>query len=71
MINNARNLLTYGRCITPSEVLNMIDDITLDDINNVKKEICDYNNFNIINVTGNIYLYSHEQNEFHNSSKQI
>lgn len=54
MIYNGRNLLTYGRCITPSEVLNMLDDITLEDINDVKKEICNYDEFNIINVTGNI-----------------
>ena len=54
MIYNGRNLLTYGRCITPSEVLNMLDDITLEDINDVKKEICIYDEFNIINVTGNI-----------------
>lgn len=54
MIYNGRNLLTYGRCITPSEVLNMLDDITLEDINDVKKEICNYDDFNIINVTGNI-----------------
>ena len=54
MIYNDRNLLTYGRCITPSEVLNMLDDITLEDINDVKKEICNYDEFNIINVTGNI-----------------
>ena len=54
MIYNGRNLLTYGRCITPSEVLNILDDITLEDINDVKKEICNYDEFNIINVTGNI-----------------
>lgn len=54
MIYNGRNLLTYGRCITPSEVLNMLDDITLEDINDVKKEIYNYDEFNIINVTGNI-----------------
>lgn len=54
MIYNGRNLLTYGRCITPSEVLNMLDHITLEDINDVKKEICNYDEFNIINVTGNI-----------------
>ena len=38
MIYNGRNLLTYGRSITPSEVLQMLDDITLEDINNVKKK---------------------------------
>ena len=53
MIYNGRNLLTYGRCITPSEVLQMLDDISLDDINEVKKEICDYDRFHIVNVTGN------------------
>ena len=53
MIYNGRNLLTHGRCITPSEVLQLLDDISLDDINEVKKEICDYDRFNIINVTGN------------------
>lgn len=53
MIYNGRNLLTHGRCITPSEVLQMLDDISLDDINEVKKEICDYDRFNIVNVTGN------------------
>ena len=52
MIYNGRNLLTYGRPITPSEVLQMLDDITLEDINNVKKEICDYSRHTIINVTG-------------------
>jgi len=52
MIYNGRNLLTYGRSITPSEVLQMLDDITLEDINNVKKEICDYSRHTIINVTG-------------------
>lgn len=54
MIYNGRNLLTYGRCITPSEVLNVLDAITLEDINDVKKEICNYDEFSIINVTGNI-----------------
>lgn len=53
MIYNGRNLLTHGRCITPSEVLQMLDDISLDDINEVKKEICDYDRFHIVNVTGN------------------
>lgn len=52
MIYNGRNLLTYGRSITPSEVLQMLDDITLEDINNVKKEICDYSRHIVINVTG-------------------
>ena len=52
MIYNGRNLLTYGRSITPSEVLQMLDDITLEDITHVKKEICDYSRHTIINVTG-------------------
>lgn len=52
MIYNGRNLHTYGRSITPSEVLQMLDDITLEDINNVKKEICDYSRHIVINVTG-------------------
>lgn len=52
MIYNGRNLFTYGRSITPSEVLQILDDISLEDINNVKKEICDYSRHIIINVTG-------------------
>ena len=52
MIFNGRNMLTYGRCISPSEVLQTIERITLDDINAIKYMIADYDSYSIINVTG-------------------
>ncbi len=51
MIYNRRNLLLV---ITPSEVLQMLDDITLEDITHVKKKFVIYKWHTIINVTGKI-----------------
>lgn len=53
MVYNGRTLLTIGRCISPSEMLEKLDNITLDDIKDIQKLISDFDRFTIVNVTGN------------------
>jgi predicted Zn-dependent peptidase len=52
MIANGRSMLMLGRCIPQEEQLAKFDSITLDDVEEVKSLICDYDSYSIVNVTG-------------------
>lgn len=51
MIYNGRTLLTTGKCISPSEMLEKLDNITIEDVRNVQKLISNFKSFSIVNVT--------------------
>lgn len=52
MRTNGRNLISLGKCPMQEDILKIIDDISIDELEEVKSMICDYNNYTIINVTG-------------------
>ena len=49
---NGRNYFTYGRSPEPDEIIEIIDGISLEDIEKTKLLITDYDNYTIVNVTG-------------------
>ena len=52
MTTNGRNYLALGKCPSQAEVLNMLDDISIGDLESAKQLICDYDKYSIVNVTG-------------------
>lgn len=52
MRNNGMNYFNYGYCPEQSDILGIIDSITIEQLENTKKLISDWNKYSIINVTG-------------------
>lgn len=52
MRTNGLNYFNYGYCIDQSETLKIIDDITLDQLEETKKLISDWSKYSVVNVTG-------------------
>lgn len=52
MRTNGRNLISLGKCPMQEDILEIIDNITIDEVEEVKSMICDYSSYTIINVTG-------------------
>ena len=52
MTANGRNFLALGKCPTQDEILSILDDISLEDLEEAKGIIARYDDFSIVNVTG-------------------
>lgn len=52
MISNGRDVLARGYCPSQDEILSRFDEVTLDDLEEVKSLICDLDQYGIVNVTG-------------------
>ncbi len=51
MFSIGKNLLLLDKVYTPDEVLKALDSVTLDDIEEAKKLICDIDSYSAIAVT--------------------
>lgn len=51
MFKNGKNTILTGKISTPEEVVKGFDDVTMDDIENMKKLICDFSNYSAVVVS--------------------
>ena len=51
MFANGKNLTLLDQVFTPEEVLAGLDAVTMDDIEDVKKTLCDINSYSAVAVT--------------------
>lgn len=51
MFKNGKNIILTGKISTPEEVISGFDDVTMDDIENMKKLICDFSNYSAVVVS--------------------
>ncbi|MBQ0018833.1 MAG: insulinase family protein [Clostridiales bacterium] len=49
---NGRNYFNHGRCMDQDELIDILNSITIEDIEETKKLISNYDNYTIVNVTG-------------------
>ena len=51
MFKNGKNTILTGKISTPEEVVKGFDDVTMDDIENMKRLICDFSSYSAVVVS--------------------